>query len=282
MLSLLHQQAYPAALLRPVLASCHPGLDGAYLNLDLLPAALLLAPRFPAALVHSNLDPLLLELAHGCDLQTFVSEHLNGVLRGEMPLYPGLPALDIRYYHQLLQLTPGRRGWLRARTALDCLAMESPGADLSALGRWAPSRHDALLEKPWIWIQGPGQPCGHLLGQALALDGVLAVSDHAAAAALAIDAAQRMLQGGGHYLLWNGSDPPPAAWGPLLLGLAARRPHRPFCQLGETREGLREILPARPSAEPALLAISAHWLARRQPEQILAFLQHWLAGPPLL
>ena len=106
MLSLLHQQAYPAALLRPVLASCHPGLDGAYLNLDLLPAALLLAPRFPAALVHSNLDPLLLELAHGCDLQTFVSEHLNGVLRGEMPLYPGLPALDIRYYHQLLQLTP--------------------------------------------------------------------------------------------------------------------------------------------------------------------------------
>jgi O-antigen biosynthesis protein len=281
-LSLLHQQAYPAALLRPVLASCHPGLDGAYLNLDLLPAALLLAPRFPAALVHSNLDPLLLELAHGCDLQTFVSEHLNGVLRGEMPLYPGLPALDIRYYHQLLQLTPGRRGWLRARTALDCLAMESPGADLSALGRWAPSRHDALLEKPWIWIQGPGQPCGHLLGQALALDGVLAVSDHAAAAALAIDAAQRMLQGGGHYLLWNGSDPPPAAWGPLLRGLAARRPHRPFCQLGETREGLREILPARPSAEPALLAISAHWLARRQPEQILAFLQHWLAGPPLL
>ena len=52
-LSLLHQQAYPAALLRPVLASCHPGLDGAYLNLDLLPAALLLAPRFPAALVQT-------------------------------------------------------------------------------------------------------------------------------------------------------------------------------------------------------------------------------------
>ncbi|CAK6687778.1 hypothetical protein OGCDGJMD_00290 [Cyanobium usitatum str. Tous] len=281
-LSLLHQQAYPAALLRPVLASCHPGLDGAYLNLDLLPAALLLAPRFPAALVHSNLDPLLLELAHGCDLQTFVSEHLNGVLRGEMPLYPGLPALDIRYYHQLLQLTPGRRGWLRARTALDCLAMESPGADLSALGRWAPSRHDALLEKPWIWIQGPGQPCGHLLGQALALDGVRLVPDRAGAEALAIDTAQRMLQGGGHYLLWNGSAPPPASWGPLIRGLAARRPHRPFCQLGETREGLREILPARPSAEPALLAISAHWLARRQPEQILAFLHHWLAGPPLL
>ena len=280
--SLLRQQAYPAALLRPLLASCHPGLDGAYLNLDLLPAALLLAPRFPAALSHSSLDPLLLELAHGCDLQTFVEEHLNKVLRGERPLYPGLPALDIRHYHQLVQLTPGRRPWLRARTALDCLALENPAAAGSSLGRWAPSRHDATLERPWIWIQGPGQPCGHLLGHSLVVDGVLAVPDHAAAAALAIDAAQRMLQGGGHYLLWNGSDPPPAAWGALLRGLAARRPHRPFCQLGQTRQGLGEILPARPSAEPALLAISAGWLARRQPKQILAFLRHWLAGPPLL
>jgi O-antigen biosynthesis protein len=280
-LSLLRQQAYPAALLRPVLASCHPGLDAPYLNLDLVPAALLLAPRFPQALVHSSLDPLQLELAHGCDPLTFVNAHLNRVLRGERPLYPGLPALDIRHYHQLVQLTPGRRVWLRSRTALDCLALESPGADPSALGRWAPSRHDALLERPWVWIQGPGQPSGQLLGQALGVDGVMAVSDPAAAAALAEDAARRLLQGGGHYLLWNGSDPPPAAWGPLIRGLAARR-QRPFCQLGETREGLREILPARPSAAPALLAIAAHWLARRQPEQILAFLQHWLAGPPLL
>ena len=146
--SLLRQQAYPAALLRPLLASCHPGLDGAYLNLDLLPAALLLAPRFPAALSHSSLDPLLLELAHGCDLQTFVEEHLNEVLRGERPLYPGLPALDIRHYHQLVQLTPGRRPWLRARTALDCLALENPASAGSALGRWAPSRHDATTRAP--------------------------------------------------------------------------------------------------------------------------------------
>jgi GT2 family glycosyltransferase len=49
--------------------------------------------------------------------------------------------------------------------------------------------------------------------------------------------------------------------------------------LGLTSDGLREILPLRPSPAPALLAVSAHWLARRQPAQIETFLSYWLVGP---
>jgi hypothetical protein len=44
----------------------------------------------------------------------------------------------------------------------------------------------------------------------------------------------------------------------LIQGLAGLR-SRPFCQLSQTSRGVREILPLRPSAAPALLAISAHW-----------------------
>ncbi|MFO8239156.1 MAG: rhamnan synthesis F family protein [Prochlorococcaceae cyanobacterium] len=34
--------------------------------------------------------------------------------------------------------------------------------------------------------------------------------------------------------------------------------------------------------KPALLAMDANWLARRDPRQLLAFLHHWLQGPPPL
>ena len=281
----LRGSGYPAPLLRPVLASCHPGLDACYLDLNLVPAPLLLAPRLPAALAHAPLDPLRLELTHGCDVLSFIRLHLNAVLRGERPLYAGLPALEIRQYLQLVQLTPARRGWLGRCTALDCLALEEGvvAADpaLSALGRWLPSGHDALLEHPWIWLQGPEQADGDRLSLPLGVDGVLAVTDRQGAALLADDAARRALQGGGRYLLWNGSEPPPARWGPLMRGLVVRR-QRPLCQLGLARDGVREILPAWPSVTPALLAIDARWLARRQPDQILGFLRHWLAGPPVL
>jgi len=275
---------YPPALLRPVLASCHPQLDPCYLDLHLVPAGLLLAPRFPKALAATALDPRRLRLAHGCDPATFVANHLNAVLRGERPLYPGLPAIEIRHYQRLVQLGAGRSSWLKPLTALECLALEGRGsmdAPGSALARWALSRHDQLLEQPWIWIQGPTQSQGDLLSQPLAVDAVTVVADAEQAAALSRDAARRLLAGGAHYLLWNQPEPPPASWGPLIRGLV-QRCGRPLCQLGDTTEGLWEMRPVRFSTAPALLAISAAWLAQRQPHQILAFLHHWLSGPPPL
>jgi O-antigen biosynthesis protein len=292
LLAQLREQVYPATLLRPVLAGCHPGLDPVFLDPDLVPATILLAPRFPELLRECCLDPLLVEMAHGCDLFAFVVGPLTQVLRGERPLYAGLPALNIGCYQQLMQLSRAGRRWLRTSSALDCLARETSlvaraqaapprsttDQPVTALARWAPSQLDGLLAHPWIWIQGPGQPDGARLAQALVLDGSVAVGDASSAAHLVLDASRRVLEGGAHYLLWNGTEPPPASWLALIRGLAGLR-DRPFCQLGQTSRGVCEILPLRPSAAPALLAISAHWLARRQPHQVRAFLGHWLAGP---
>jgi len=280
----IHADGYPKALLRPVLASCHPGLDACYLDLQLVPAQLLLARRFPAALDPGILDLLKLQLQHGCDPATFVAMHLNGVLRGDRRLYPGLPAIEIRHYQQLAQLSAGRRSWLEQLTALECLALEAGGgveAPGSALGRWAPSHLDQLLEQRWIWIQGPGQHQGALLSQPLAVNTVRVVTDAEQASALIHDAARWVLAGGARYLVWNHPEPPSSSWGPFIRGLTERRCAR-LCQIGETAQGVSEIHPVRFCTEPALLAIDANWLARRDPSQLLAFLRHWLEGPPAL
>jgi len=292
LLAQLREQDYPAALLRPVLGMCHPGLDSEFLDLELVPPSILLAPRFPELLGESCLDPLLVELAHGCDLRSFVDGPLNLVLRGERPLYQGLPALPIVGYQELQRSSRTGSRLLRTTSALTCLAREAglvaraqaapssctiplPG---SALTRWAPSHLDAQLEIPWIWIDGPGQRDGECIAQDLELDGRISVSDRNAAAQLVLDASRRVLEGGAWYLIGNRVEPPPAGWTGLIRGLVRLR-NRPLCQLGLTSDGLREILPLRPSAAPALLAVSAHWLARRQPAQIQTFLSHWLVGP---
>ena len=57
---------YPRVLLRPLLSSCHPGLDESFLDLDLLPPSLLIAPRLPEAIVGSVLDSRRLSLTHRC------------------------------------------------------------------------------------------------------------------------------------------------------------------------------------------------------------------------
>ena len=282
LLAQIQAGGYPAPLLRSVLASCHPGLDPCYLDLHLVPASLLLAPCLPGALACAPLDPLQLRLAHGCEPATFVAKHLNRVLRGEFPLYPSLPTIDIRNYQLLVQRSPARCSWLRQLTALECLALEAKSgvvAHGSALNRWAPSRHDDLLEHPWIWIQGPGQALGGLLSYGISVEAVRVVSDSDQAANLIADAARHGLGGGTHYLLWNQPEPPPDQWGSLIRGLVAHR-GGPLCQIGNTRQGLEEIRPVRHSQERALLAIDALWLARRSPRQVLAFLRHWLAGPP--
>lgn len=292
LLAQMRQQGYPAALLRPVLGMCHPGLDPEFLDLELVPPSILIAPCFPELLGESCLDPQLVELAHGCDLRSFVDGPLNLVLRGERPLYQGLPALPIVAYQELQRSSRTGRGLLRATSALTCLAREAglvaraqaapsrcpnslPG---SALTRWAPSDLDGQLEIPWIWIDGPGQRDGACIAQNLELDGSIAVSDRNAAAQLVLDASRRVLEGGAWYLIGNRGDCPPAGWKALIQGLVRIR-SRPLCQLGLTSDGLREILPLRPGTAPALLAVSAHWLACRQPAQVQTFLTHWLVGP---
>ena len=108
-LSILEQiraQKYPKALLKPLLASCSPGLDEIFLDLDLVPPSLLIAPCLPEALKTAPLDERRLSLAHSCTTAEFVTNHLNEVLRGERPLYEDLPALGI--YTYLLQRSPTR------------------------------------------------------------------------------------------------------------------------------------------------------------------------------
>ena len=81
LLALVRAEHYPKALLRPVLNNCHPWLDDSFLDLDLVPARLLLAPLLPDALSGSLLDSRRLLLTHGCDASSFVKHHLNSVLR---------------------------------------------------------------------------------------------------------------------------------------------------------------------------------------------------------
>jgi O-antigen biosynthesis protein len=283
-LELVRAEGYPPALMRPLLASCHPHLDPCYLDLQLVPAQLLLAPHCAAALASVPLDPRQLQLTHGCDPATFASMHLNAVLRGDRPLYAGLPAIEIRHYRELVQISPSRRRWLQRCTALECLALETVaglGTPDSPLSRWGASLHDGLLQQPWIWIEGPGQNQGALLSQSLAVDGVIAVGKCEQATDLIQDAARHVLSGGAHYLLWNRAEPPPSSWRALIQGLVERR-RRPLVQLGGSLQEPQEMRPVRVSNEPALLAISAAWLARRKPRQVLAFLKHCLKGPPTL
>ncbi|MEB3354174.1 MAG: rhamnan synthesis F family protein [Cyanobacteriota bacterium] len=284
LLQVLRREGYPSALLRPVLASCHPGLDPCYLDLALLSPALLLASRIPALLGEVPLDPLRLQQTHGCDLATFLACDLQAVLRGIRPLYAGLPAIEIRHYHQLVQLNRRRLPWLRRHSALECLALEAEAgleAEVSALSRWAPSRLDRLLTRPWVWLELPcHQGDATLFAQVLGIRAVGRLgSTEARAAQLADQAARLTLQGGGWFILWTGEEPPPAAWRPLLQGLL-HDCHYPLAQLGMDAQGVTEFLPARPSASPSLLAIAASWLAKRQPRQILGLVRHWLHGPP--
>jgi hypothetical protein len=275
LLRLLRCEDYPPALLRPVLADCHPALDSCYLDLALLPPALLLAPRIPALLAEMPLDPLRLEQTHGCDLPTFVARDLPAVLRGARPLYAGLPAVELRHYHQLVQLNRRRRPWLRRLSALECLALEVEAGlepELSALSCWAPSDHDSLLERPLVWLGLPShQGDAALFALALGIQAVRELGCTEAEAVQLVDQAARLtLQGGGWFIVWSGKDSPPAAWAPLLHGLLRNRRH-PLVQVGLDGDGATEILPARPSSSPSLLAIAAPWLAQRQPRQILAF-----------
>jgi GT2 family glycosyltransferase len=281
-LEALKQQAYPPGLLRSLLAPCHPGLDAVYLDPQLVPEALLLAARFPQLAACSGLDPLRIALSHGCDLASFASQHLNPVLRGEKPLYTGLPALEIRHYQQLLRLDPARRGCLHQHSVLACLAMEpgpSDRGEAEPLRRWQPSRHDQLLDTPWLLIVASGQEDAFALTASLGVAAVTPVHDLASAGALCRDAASRLLQGGAHYLLWRGDHAPEPIWADWIRGLVGLR-RAPLVQLGEVDGAFGEVLPPRFQPCEGLLAIDARWLARRHPRQVLAFVRHWLEGPP--
>jgi GT2 family glycosyltransferase len=280
-LEALKQQAYPPGLLRSLLAPCHPGLDAVYLDPQLVPEALLLAARFPQLAVRSGLDPLRIALSHGCDLASFASQHLNPVLLGDKPLYAGLPALEIRHYQQLLQLDPVRGGCLRQRSVLACLAMEpgpSDAGQAEPLRRWQASRHDQLLDTPWVLIVSSGQEDAFAKATSLGVAASIPVHDLASADALCRDAASRLFQGGAHYLLWRGDQPPEPIWADWIRGLVALR-RSPLVQLGEVDGAIGEVIPPRFQRRAALLAIDARWLARRQPRQVQAFVHHWLEGP---
>ena len=282
LLTSIRANQYPKALLRPVLSSCHPGLDGCFLDLDLVPPHLLLAPRLPAALDEAPLDSRRVLLTHGCDVASFVTLHLNEVLRGDRPLYDDLPAIDIHHYRLLVELSAARRSWLNKLSALECLSLEATKgleAEVSALQRWRPSRHDELHERPWIWIQA-------LAGQAKAglevLDfdghGIRLVNSLKESTELIEEAASQLLSGGATYLLWNRVDPPPASWLSVLRGLKQCNPSS-FHQISETLDGLQQISRPVHSKERSLLAIDACWLARRNPRQLITFFSHWLSGP---
>ena len=284
LLAQMRADKYPKVLLRPLLSSCHPGLDESFLDLDLLPPSLLIAPRLPEAIVGSPLDSRRLSLTHRCSPIEFVTQHLNEVLRGERPLYADLPALNIHTYQRLVRLSPGRCDWLKRFTAFECLALEAitgVEAEVSALSRWAPSRHDASLERPLFWIQAsPQQEVYNFQSLNFASYAVAKVTNNQEALALIKNATDQFLNGGATYLLWNRADEqPPASWISMLIGIQEVR-STPFQQLGESRHGLQEIRPIRFSEERSLLAIDASWFSRRTPKQVLSFLNHWLFGPP--
>ncbi|MEO1001878.1 MAG: rhamnan synthesis F family protein [Cyanobacteria bacterium J06638_7] len=285
----MRRRRYPPVLLRLLLSHCHPGLDEAFLDPDLVPAALLLTPLLPELLACCPVDTRRLALWHGDDLHAFVRDGLNGVLRGERPLLAELPAVPIAAYHEQLRHCPQRRSWLEHLSALECLALEARPASLpfrSALQRWQPSALDADLAPAWLWLELARERQSLEAMQALAgvravqlgCDGSVAVAGPQDCAALVAEAARAVLGRGARYLLWNRpADPPEAVWGDWIRGLAAVD-GAPLLQLAAAPDGVRSQLPVQPCGEPSLLAIDARWLARRRPERVAGFLHHWLHG----
>ncbi|MCP9889261.1 glycosyltransferase [Cyanobium sp. ATX 6A2] len=280
---------YPAPLLAAILQRCHPGLDESFLDPALVPAPLLLVPALPEALAHSPLDPQRLAICHGDDLETFVRSGLNPVLRGERPLYSGLPPIPIAVYREQLRRTPKRRHWLQRLSALECLALEADPATLavdSALAHWHPSTLDASLASAWVWLQiaADGEPTeeaeatAHLRALRLGFDAARVVSSLADCAALAEDASRLVLGRGGRYVLWNQSTEPPPQWGHWIRGLADMDP-APLIQLVGSGDGVISLKAVQSCSEPSLLAIDAAWLARRQPDRIDGLLRHWQKRP---
>ena len=206
LLDQIRSDQYPKALLRPLLASCHQGLEESFLDLDLVPASLLIAPCLPAALEKAPLDERRLSLTHGCTPFEFVTQHLNEVLRGERPLYEDLPALDIHTYRDLAHRSPTRCNWLISITALECMALEAVigiQSEDSALKRWCRS-HDALLERPWIVIgSSNGQIEIDHRSVDLPEDGIKTITTAEEASALIEEATDHLLKEGATYLLWN-------------------------------------------------------------------------------
>jgi len=279
----MKEQSCPQGLFCSLLTGCHPGLDQPYLDPSLVPEELLLAGRFPQLVAQSGLDPLRIAISHGCDLSTFTSRHLNEVLRGEKSLYAGLPALEIRAYHKLLRMSPSRRSCLHQRSALTNLSMEAgPSVDgrQEPLRRWQPSLQDQLAQPPLVLIVASGLDQAYLQARSLGAETVIQVNDLRSAELLCRDAAARTLKGGGHYLLWKGEEAPAPIWGDWIRGLLELR-QATLLQVGLVDGGIAEVLPPRFQRQSSLLAIRAHWLARRRPQQIKSFVRHWLDGPSL-
>lgn len=285
--------AYPASLLRTLLAPCHPGLDPQFLHPALVPAPLLLAPALPAALAHQPLDARRLALCHGQDLQTFVATGLNAVLRGERPLYRQLPAVPIEAVREALWHTPQRRSWLEHLSVLECLALEAalPGQPElpSALRRWCPDTLDAALAPVWLWLERPaaGLPregalgAAHRRGAALGFTQVRLLSGVADAEALIAEACSLLLAGRqARLVVWNGRGEPAGIWGDWLRGQAAQSSGVALTQLRITTQGAEPMRPLRACPEPSLLAIDAGWLARRPAQQLCGVLEHWLQVDP--
>lgn len=284
---------YPPSLLQVLLGRCHPGLDPAFLDPALVPAALLLAPVLPAALAHQPLDARRLALCHGPDLEAFVRMDLNAVLRGEIPLYAELPALPIEAVREALWHTPPRRAWLEHLSVLECLALElavPAGTELpSALRRWRPCGLDAALEPAWIWLERPAPGLSreqalaeaHHRAAALGFRRVRLLSGAGDAEALIAEASRLLLEGGsGRGVIWNGRGQLQAPWGEWIRGLAAQPAAPALTQLRITAQGGERQLPLWPCLESSLLAIDLGWLACRPPRQLIGLLEHWLQPDP--
>lgn len=284
---------YPPSLLQVLLGPCNPGLDPAFLDPALVPAALLLAPVLPAALAHQPLDARRLALCHGSDLEAFVRTGLNAVLRGEIPLYAELPALPIEAVREALWHTPPRRAWLERLSVLECLALELavPAAPElpSALLRWAPCELDVALEPAWIWLErsAPGLSRERALAEAhrraasLGFRRVRLFAAPADGEALIAEACRLLLAGKrGRVVIWNGRGQLQAPWGEWIRGLAAQPAAAALTQLRLTPRGGERQQPLRPCLEPSLLAIDLGWLACHQPRQLGGLLDHWLQPDP--
>ena len=148
----------------------------------------------------------------------------------------------------------------------------------SALKRWCHSSHDALLERPWIVIgSSNGQIEIDHRSVDLPEDGIKTITTAEEASALIEEATDHLLKEGATYLLWNKAGNPPANWITMMRGIKQSKA-KLLHQIGETRHGLEEINPIRFNKDRSLLAIDASWLARRNPQQVLSFIQHWMGA----
>lgn len=282
LLRLCVRNRYPSVLVRSVLSEYVFYVDACYLDLSLASPDILLFPYLPREFrpLLCGLNPLLIETAHNCTLEDFVLYHLNSVLKGEKPLCLGVPAIDIRDYHQRLLEDGNQYKLLDRLSAIECLmrtAYKNTSRSTSELAYWCPSWHDRYYRPKFTGLSLQDLSNNQSRSFLRLEDDIFSLKTNDDYCNLVDHASRRTLEGNCYYMLWNSCLSFPQDASSYVYALASN-PTDDLTQIVLADNGSYELVEVSSTTRPSILLIDSCWLAIRQPEEIIKFFQNWIGG----